>query len=149
ESIDAGAHRYFRMTYAHNVVKDDTAVAMDTLDHVVWNAQRRQDHRNAMLDADREVIGESRVRGMDDQVDAEGSVIGAKRQLDVRQPLFEAAAGAMVQRGQRTHYAAATGFDHEVGPRYQEHRRGDRRNREASLQQSGQWQLDSQMKIND
>ena len=148
QAIDAGFRRLARVAHVDHVVEYQPAIALHGADQLLHGAERRDDQRHLVLDRDFEIGLQARIALVHDQVHAErrrcaaGVALDAVEALaDFDEPGLIGLAGPVVERREGADDAGAAGFHHEVRVGDEEHRRGDRRDRQAAMKLDGDRQV--------
>ncbi len=140
QPVDPRLDRFSGVSGVRNVVEDDAAVRMDSVDDLGDGAERRDDQRDPLFDADLEVRLDPWVRAVDDQVHAVRDVPDLRD--DLVHPLAEPLRRAVVERRERSGDPGFARCDDELGARHQKHGSGD--DREAGRVEDGlAWHEDS------
>src|SRR5690606_17897469 len=97
--------------------------------------QRGDDERRAPAREDGEIILQSRIAVMNDEIDAIGRGVGmgGETLFYFREPGFKPFAAALVERGKGADEPGLAGLGHDIGIGDQKERRGDRRKSQSVL----------------
>jgi len=134
-AIDAGLRRLLRMAPVDDVVKDQPAVGLHRLHHVRDGAQRGNDQRHPVLHHLLQIGLKPRIAAVNDEVDAEGrGRLSFEPLSNLMQPRDEAVGGALIEGREAADDAGLAGLDDEVRTGGQEHRGGNRRDRQAACE---------------
>jgi hypothetical protein len=134
QTVDARFQRLLGVADRNHVMHDDAAVAVDRVQHLLRRrAQRRDDDRDLVLDADFDVVREAVVRLMDDLVDGDradalvriGRLVVGQFLLQVGQPDIQHFRRARVQRREGADDAGLALGGDELAAAGDEHRGGD------------------------